>query len=185
MQRFSSMIIIVGFVVVASSVAAQSPMQHIEKITPIHTTMKDLHARGGVPRGWKFLMPPGDAAAGRQVFASMKCFECHEIKGEAFPSGERKPGPELTGMGAHHPVEYFAESIRNPNRVIVEGTGYTGPDGMSKMPEYADTMTLRQFVDVVAYLRSLTSGGTDHGGHDHTGHQTGDSMKMDHSMGMK
>src|ERR1043166_280475 len=184
MRQLAS-IIVVGFVAVASSVAAQSPMQHTEKIAPIHTTMKDLHAHGGVPRGWKFLVPPGDAAAGRQVFASMKCFECHEIKGEAFPPGERKPGPDLTGMGTHHPAEYFAESILNPNRVIVEGTGYAGPDGLSKMPEYADTMTLRQLVDVVAYLKSLTSGGADHSGHDHTGRQTGDSMKMEHSMGRK
>jgi mono/diheme cytochrome c family protein len=58
-------------------------------------------------------------------------------------------------MGSHHPAEYFAESIVNPNRVIVQGTGYTGPDGLSKMPDYGDTMTARQLVDVVAYLKSL------------------------------
>jgi len=184
-MRQCASIISLGLVAVASSVAAQSPMPHAGAIAPIHTTMKDLHAHGGVPRGWKFLLPPGDPAAGRQVFASMKCFECHEIKGEAFPPGDRKPGPELTGMGAHHPVEYFAESILNPNRVIVDGAGYTGPDGLSKMPEYADTMTLRQLVDVVAYLKSLTRGGADHRGPDHAGHHAGDSTKMDHSMGMK
>src|SRR5262249_41973626 len=122
-MRQCASIISLGLVAVASSVAAQSPMPHAGAIAPIHTTMKDLHAHGGVPRGWKFLLPPGDPAAGRQVFASMKCFECHEIKGEAFPPGDRKPGPELTGMGAHHPVEYFAESILNPNRVVVDGAG--------------------------------------------------------------
>ncbi len=84
-------------------------------------------------------------------------------------------------MGAHHPAEYFAESILNPNRVIVEGPGYTGPDRLSKMPSYAETMTLKQLVDVVAYLKSLRGGGEmTHGDHGMSG-----SMKMDDSMKMK
>lgn len=74
---------------------------------------------------------------------------------------------------AHHPAEYFAESILNPNRVILQGTGYTGSDGLSKMPEYADTMTLRQLVDVVTYLKSLGGGDMRH-----DGHEMGGPMKM-------
>src|SRR6185295_19333429 len=134
---------------------------------PIRATMKDLHAQGGVPRGWKFLIPPGDPAEGRRVFVAMECFACHEVQGEKFPSTSktaRDAGPALTGMGSHHPPEYFAESIVNPNRVIVTGPGYTGPDGRSKMPSYADTMTLKQLIDVVAYLASLTGDGMSHHG---------------------
>lgn len=128
---------------------------------PIRTSMEALHASGGVPKGWKFLMPLGDAAKGREVFATMECFACHDVKGEDFPKNTkqgREPGPELTGMGSHHPAEYFAESIINPNRVIVQGPGYTGADGLSKMPGYGDTMTVQQLVDVVAYLKSLKGG---------------------------
>jgi mono/diheme cytochrome c family protein len=128
---------------------------------PIRTTMEALHRSGGVPKGWKFLVPSGDAAKGREVFAAMECFACHEVKGENFPQSSTRghePGPELTGMGSHHPAEYFAESIMNPNRVIVQGPGFTSPDGLSKMPGYADTMTVRQLVDVVAYLKSLKGG---------------------------
>ena len=40
---------------------------------PIRITMSALHAQGGVPRGWKFLIPRGDAADGRKVFVSMEC----------------------------------------------------------------------------------------------------------------
>jgi len=48
--------------------------------------------------------------------------------------------------------------------LVVQGPGYTGSDGLSKMPDYGDSMTVRQFVDVVAYLTSLKSGGMhDHG----------------------
>ncbi len=50
---------------------------------------------------------------------------------------------------------YFAESIRNPNAVIVTGPGYTGPDGLSIMPDYQDSLTARELTGLVAYLRSL------------------------------
>jgi mono/diheme cytochrome c family protein len=136
---------------------------------PIRTTMEALHASGGVPKGWKFIVPNGDPAKGRKVFVTMECFACHAVKGEDFPKTSKRghePGPELTGMGSHHPAEYFAESIMNPNRVIVQGAGYTGADGLSKMPGYGDTMTVQQLVDVVGYLKSLRSdmGGMKHGG---------------------
>jgi cbb3-type cytochrome oxidase cytochrome c subunit len=78
-------------------------------------------------------------------------------------------GPDLSGMGSHHPAEYFAESIINPNRVIVDGPGYTGPDGRSRMPEYSDSLTIRQLVDLVAYLNSLKSD-NESMGHHHHGH---------------
>jgi mono/diheme cytochrome c family protein len=126
---------------------------------PIRTTMEGLHAHGGVPPGWAFAIPAGSAPEGRRVFRTLECFACHAVRGEDFPRASRareSAGPELTGMGAHHPPEYFAESILNPNRVIVLGPGYTGPDGLSTMPNYADTMTLQQLMDVVAYLVSLT-----------------------------
>ncbi len=148
---------------------------------PIRTTMEALHASGGVPKGWKFLLPPGDASKGREVFVTMECFACHEVRGEAFPQNAKRghePGPELTGMGSHHPAEYFAESIVNPNRVIVKGPGYTGGDGLSTMPSYGDSMTLQQLVDVVAYLKSLKSGTSmPHDGHTKAMDMKGHDMK--------
>jgi mono/diheme cytochrome c family protein len=149
---------------------------------PIRTTMEALHASGGVPKGWKFLLPPGNAADGRKVFVTMECFSCHEVKGEKFPDTSKTPrevGPDLTGMGMHHPAEYFAESVLNPNRVILMGSGYTGPDGLSKMPSYADTMTLRQLVDLVAYLKSLAGGEMHH----HMSESPNADQTPHHSMG--
>jgi hypothetical protein len=58
-------------------------------------------------------------------------------------------------MGAHHPAAYLAESILNPNAVIITGKGYTGPDGLSRMPEYNSSLTIAQLIDLVAYLKSL------------------------------
>jgi mono/diheme cytochrome c family protein len=125
----------------------------------VRMTMEALHASGGVPPGWRFTMLPGDPTAGRRVFVDFKCYACHAVKGEQFPlpPGETATaGPELTGMGGHHPVEYLAESVINPNAVLVDSPGFIGGDGRSIMPTYPD-MTLGQLADVVAYLASLTA----------------------------
>ena len=125
-------------------------------------TMEELHRSGGVPSGWKFELPGGDPVKGRQVFADLECYKCHAVAGENFPAagGDAKNvGPELAGMGGQHPAEYFAESILAPNAVILDGPGYTGPDGKSIMPSFADSLTVTQLVDLVAFLKSLTAGG--------------------------
>ncbi len=67
----------------------------------------------------------------------------------------KSTGPELTGMGGEHPAEYIAESILAPNHVIVEGPGYSGPDGLSTMPSFIDSLSVAQWLDLVAYLKSL------------------------------
>ncbi len=131
---------------------------------PIRMTMDALHAAGGVPPGWRFTRPKGDAAAGRQVFVELKCYACHAVKGEQFPlpPGETATaGPELTGMGGRHPAEFLAESIVNPNAVLVDGPGFIGGDGRSIMPAYPD-MTLGQLINVVAYLTSLSAPDAPH-----------------------
>jgi mono/diheme cytochrome c family protein len=115
--------------------------------------------------------------AGRKVFVALECFACHEVRGEQFPSpakATRGPGPALTGMGTHHPPEYFAESILNPNRVIVTGPEYTGADGRSRMPDYSESLTVRQLIDLVAYLKSLREEGHD----GHPAHHGDGKMKM-------
>ena len=131
-----------------------------------HITMEELHRLGGTPRGWKFTLPAGDAARGKEVFVEAGCFKCHAVKDAGLPDagGEKRPGPELTGMGAHHPAEYLAESIVNPNAVILSGPGFTGTDGLSIMPSYADSLSVQQLLDVVAFVKSLT-GGAGHAHH--------------------
>jgi hypothetical protein len=134
---------------------------------PRRVTTQELHQAGGVPRGWKFAVPPGDPVKGRQLFADFECYKCHVVKGEGFPATGSEPGstgPELTGMGSEHPTEYIAESILAPNHVIVEGPGHVGSDGLSKMPSFIDSLSLGMWLDLVAYLKHLT-GDPAHAGH--------------------
>jgi putative copper export protein/mono/diheme cytochrome c family protein len=121
---------------------------------PMRASMEHLHAQGGVPPGWVFRPVPGDPARGRRVFARLECFRCHRLEGEGFPEPTR-PGPDLTGMARHHPGGYMAESIVNPNAVIVEGPGYTGRDGRSTMPEYREELTVGELADIVTYLQTV------------------------------
>jgi putative copper resistance protein D len=120
----------------------------------VRVSMEELHASGGVPKGWTLAPPPGDPVRGREVFRRLECFACHAVRGERFP-GASKPGPALTDVGRHHPTGYLLESILNPNAVIVEGRGYTGPDGRSAMPDHRDSLSVGELIDLVAYLKSL------------------------------
>ena len=126
--------------------------------------------KGGyaLPKGWRFALPPGNADAGRQAYADFECFKCHEVQGEQFPAPKPDQGgvgPALSEMGPMHPAEYFAEAIINPNASATwrikhhkeEKKGYLGPDGTTKMPSYNGAMTVQQLIDLVAYLKSLTS----------------------------
>jgi mono/diheme cytochrome c family protein len=141
--------------------------------------MEELHRLGGTPRGWKFTLPAGDPARGKQVFVDAGCFKCHAIQGADMPDAgaEKRPGPELTGMGAHHPAEYFAESILAPNAVIVTGPGFTGTDGLSIMPSYADSLTVEQLLDVVAFIKSQSG---DAGHHAHHGGEARETVAGDY-----
>jgi uncharacterized protein involved in high-affinity Fe2+ transport len=138
---------------------------------PVRISMEELHQHGGVPLGWRFTVPAGDPTAGRAAFTKLECYQCHAIQGEQFPQTSKDPstsGPDLTGMGGHHPAEYFAESILNPNAVIVMGPGYADAHGLSIMPDYRESMTVAELINMVAYLKSLGgghghAGGTGHG----------------------
>ena len=129
----------------------------------LRVSMMALHQMGGVPPGWKLTPPPGNVDVGRQTFVDLGCHSCHEVEGEAFTEDTDGVGPELTGMGAHHPPGYFAEAILNPDAILIEGPGYISEDGRSAMPSYPD-LTAQQLGDLVAYIASLKTGGP-HAGH--------------------
>ncbi len=149
----------------SASVLAHKSKSGLKAPAPLRPTHEELH-KTGLPKGWKFLIPNGDPDAGQELFIELQCHQCHMVRGENIPSIDRGPkdvGPELTGMGSHHPPEYFAEAIINPNRVIVKEKGYAGEDGLSTMPSYSDILTIQELIDLVAYLSSLR----EEGGHDH------------------
>ena len=104
------------------------------------------------PKGWRFTMPKGDPAQGKAVFEKFECYYCHEVRGEEFPP-PTESAPELSQMGSMHPVEFFAESIMNPNAVVPKV--YRESDSKSPMTNFAAKMTVQELIDVSAYIASL------------------------------
>ena len=134
--------------------AGHTPHQLMLEPGPFRVTMEELHESGGVPPGWIFVPPSGNAAHGREVFVRVGCYVCHRIQGQPLPASSGL-GPDLTGVGRHHPPGYLLESILNPNAVIVQGSGYTNADGKSIMPDYREQLSVADLLDLVAYLKSL------------------------------
>src|SRR6516162_7659192 len=105
------------------------------------------------PTNWRFTLPKGDPVKGRAVFVKYECFDCHEVRGEDFPEPTEEKAPELSQMGPEHPIEFFAESIINPNAVVPKA--YQRSDGTSPMRDFTEQMTLRELIDVSSYIASL------------------------------
>jgi Cu/Ag efflux protein CusF/cytochrome c553 len=121
--------------------------KHNIKTTPAAKVADSHH-----PKDWRFNMPKGDPAKGRAVFEKFECYYCHEVRGENFPL-PTEYAPELSQMGPAHPVEFFAESIINPNAVVPKS--YRQSDGTSPMTNFAPKMTVQELIDVSAYVASL------------------------------
>lgn len=112
-----------------------------------------------LPKGWKFTMPAGDPEAGKAAFEKMQCYSCHKVPGADLPQ-ERSSGgvgPDLVAAYSTLPAGFLAESIINSHQYI-SGTieKYHGLDKVSsKMGDFSSIMTVRELIDIVAFLKHL------------------------------
>jgi len=106
-------------------------------------------------------MPPGDARAGRQAFLDLRCTACHEVpfESEFPPPVSANLGPPIDARLAGKDVSYLATAIVSPSHQISLDTS---PDVrgrlegiLSPMGDFSQAMTVRQFVDVHAFIRSV------------------------------
>lgn len=105
----------------------------------------------------------GNAEAGRQAFVDHQCHRCHSVAGLTLPPLAGAGPPMLELGGATTQVKSYAElmtSIINPNHYISERyreqlrLDATVPlDSPMPRPEI-DNMTVRQLIDLVAFLDS-------------------------------
>lgn len=102
-------------------------------------------------------LPAGDAAAGRAAFMALSCTSCHAVTGEAdFPAPVAyHAGPELAAATAGKTPEQIAASIVAPSHEIGPEARKMMEGELSPMGDFSDAMTVRQLVDLVAYLDSL------------------------------
>lgn len=110
--------------------------------------------------------PEGNAAAGKVVFENLQCFSCHEVVGEDYPEPTAIT-PTYVALGQRaKPLtrESLFESIIAPSHEFAQprppeklpfGTDTVKIAGHSRMTDFSAQMTVRELIDLVAYLESL------------------------------
>lgn len=104
------------------------------------------------------VLPSGDAAAGRQAFIDLSCTACHRVWMEnGFPEPfSAAIGPELGPHQAGQQPGRLATSIVAPSHVISEDVKKQMKASLSPMGDFSQIMTVRQLIDLIAYIRSRT-----------------------------
>jgi hypothetical protein len=87
----------------------------------------------------------GDMARGRAAFVDLKCFTCHRVTGDSELDEAGLPGPNFGSLQAGMSPNNLADAIVVP--------GHLNAD--SSMSDYSNTMTVRQLIDLIAFIKSL------------------------------
>jgi L-cysteine S-thiosulfotransferase len=106
-----------------------------------------------------FRLPPdGDVKRGQAAFVALGCNSCHAVSGVDLPRATVEP-PVPVALGG--PVDsrlsdaYLVTSIIYPTyELALYPKDEITSGGQSRMPHYADQMTVRQLADIVAFLQS-------------------------------
>ena len=106
-------------------------------------------------------LPAGDAQAGRQAFADLNCTACHAVPSEPeFPDPvSASPGPPIDARVSGRDVSYLITAIASPSHELSPGLDDVVRGQLSgvlsPMGDFSQVMTVRQLVDLHAYLRSV------------------------------
>jgi Cytochrome c len=120
-----------------------------------------LHAEPAprLPKGWKFRLPAGNAAAGEIAVRQMQCYQCHRIPTGNFPEARSRGGvgPDLVPAYSKLPREFLAEAIIGEHTYMAGRLEHfrAHREVSAKMRDYTGIMTVRQLLDIVEYLKHL------------------------------
>ena len=109
-----------------------------------------------------FRLPEGDVGKGRAAFVELQCNSCHTVDEVDLPDPVVIPTPSALVVLGGQVFEirtdgYLVTSIINPSHKLARGFDQeqiTTTTGESRMPDYSDIMTVRQLIDLVAFLQS-------------------------------
>ena len=105
------------------------------------------------------MLPNGDPAAGRTTFLQFKCNTCHMVsgsqaKGMALPV-TTAPAPLLNSDVAKQAPGRLVTSIIAPSHTISRIVAEETQGDLSPMGDFSQVMTVRQLIDLVAFLRTV------------------------------
>lgn len=110
-----------------------------------------------------FPVEAGNVVAGNQVFVDFQCHRCHTVAGVPLPAIAPALSPRLELGGPTSQIKAYSElvtSVINPDHRISERyrgslPGSGAGAGSTPMPmTHIETMTVRQLIDLVAFLDS-------------------------------
>ena len=109
-----------------------------------------------------FALPPGDVVRGQAAFEALACVSCHTVDGvDLATTGNYQVGPVLLGGEVRRVRTYgqLVTSIIHPSHDIARGydEAEVAREGVSKMPGFNDRMTVKQMIDLVAFLHARYS----------------------------
>jgi mono/diheme cytochrome c family protein len=106
-----------------------------------------------------FALPEGNPTAGRVVFLKLQCNHCHMVSGTqakriSLPVTSL-PAPLLNSDVAKEDPGYLVTAIIAPSHTLAKGTELAKEGKLSPMGDYTRAMSVRELIDLVAFLRSL------------------------------
>ncbi len=116
-----------------------------------------LVARAAEHETLKLVVPRGDAQAGREAFVALSCTSCHAVQGDtelAKPVAVMSV-PVLGKALAKRSPSKLSSSIVSPSHLVSKEVRSKAEGDLSPMGDLTASMTVRQLIDLVAYLRSL------------------------------
>ena len=126
-------------------------------------SIASLGAGCGTYSNFGFPVEEGSIDAGRQAFIDHGCHRCHTVAGVRLPEPATVSSPLLELGGETSRVKAYSElvtSVINPNHRISEryreqlSQPALGRLETQMPTTHVDTMTVRQLIDIVAFLDS-------------------------------
>jgi mono/diheme cytochrome c family protein len=98
-----------------------------------------------------------DPESGRQAFIDLKCVACHQVRGDSdLPVPiTKQQGPVLAAWAIRSPGDLMDSIIAPSHRIAPGSDGRDTQGGLSRMANFNDSMTVRQLIDILAYLNSF------------------------------
>ncbi len=107
-----------------------------------------------------FRLPEGDIERGKTAFLELQCYGCHRVAGvELPPVTQDLAKPVALGGDVFRGVTdgYLVTSIIHPSYRLARGYSrkqIAMDEGVSRMPNHGNSMTVHQMIDLVAFLQS-------------------------------
>ncbi|MBZ5724115.1 MAG: cytochrome c [Acidobacteriia bacterium] len=100
----------------------------------------------------------GDVERGKAAFLALGCNSCHQVSGTDLPQpAVQPPVPVVLGgdVNERYSDAFLVTEVIDPSRRLAPyPREQIAVDGRSRMPHYADRMSVRQLTDIVAFLQA-------------------------------